>query len=224
MPAATSHNFNHAMHTANIWLADVGASLGTADRRYSYRALRAWLHALRDRLTVDAAVKFGAQLPELLRGIYYDGWTPAKAPIRYGFHQYTQRFALEAAMSPDEVPSVAAAVTQVVAAHVSPGQLEQALAELPSDLRNPLLGNQTRTGSSAEPAPGPGSGRGAAHHRVVALEERVASLTEAVHALAQGLRDAHLTGIESAHIASAARVADEILLASELESRTAGSA
>ena len=37
---------------------------------YAYRVLRAVLHALRDRVTVDVAAKFAAQLPTLLRGVY----------------------------------------------------------------------------------------------------------------------------------------------------------
>ena len=36
------------------------------------------LQALRDRLTVDEAVEFAFQLPQLLRVIYYEGWTPAR--------------------------------------------------------------------------------------------------------------------------------------------------
>ena len=42
------------------------------------------LHAVRDRLQVNDAVSLGAQLPELLRGAYYEQWRPAKQrrPIR----------------------------------------------------------------------------------------------------------------------------------------------
>jgi uncharacterized protein (DUF2267 family) len=45
--------------------------------------LRTYLHALRDRLTVDEAAELAAQLPELIRGIYYEGWDPSKTPVRY---------------------------------------------------------------------------------------------------------------------------------------------
>ena len=41
----------------------------------AYLALRTVLHALRDRLTVEEAVDLGAQLPMLIRGLYYEGWT-----------------------------------------------------------------------------------------------------------------------------------------------------
>lgn len=38
------------------------------DRHAAYLALRATLHALRDRLTVEEVAELGAQLPMLIRG------------------------------------------------------------------------------------------------------------------------------------------------------------
>ena len=46
----------------------------TDDRHLAYVALRATLHALRDRLGPENAVHLAAQLPMLLRGLYYEGW------------------------------------------------------------------------------------------------------------------------------------------------------
>ena len=52
------------------WLPELADELGRpGDRRHAFRVLRAVLHALRDRLTVDAAAHLGAQLPEFLRGV-----------------------------------------------------------------------------------------------------------------------------------------------------------
>jgi uncharacterized protein (DUF2267 family) len=45
---------------------------GSKDQRtLSYHALRAALHALRYRLPVDESAQLAAQLPMLIRGIYY---------------------------------------------------------------------------------------------------------------------------------------------------------
>src|SRR5271157_2197556 len=50
------------------------------DRHDAYRALRSVLHVLRDRLTPEQAVHLGAQLPVLVRRIYYDDWRIAGKP------------------------------------------------------------------------------------------------------------------------------------------------
>ena len=74
--------FDQAAHEANEWLRIVMAHLNTANRRQAYVALRASLHALRDRIGPELAVHFGAQLPVLLRGVFYEGWRPAETPTR----------------------------------------------------------------------------------------------------------------------------------------------
>ena len=109
-----SANYSHAVHRANVWIADLARSLETNDRRFAHRVLRTWLHTLRDRLTIDAMVKLGQQLPELLRGEYYDGWEPSRAPMKYDAAEYVRRFSAYALVPADDVPATAATVTEVV--------------------------------------------------------------------------------------------------------------
>ncbi|MER6100229.1 DUF2267 domain-containing protein [Streptomyces sp. NPDC001728] len=140
MPETTHHpDFEHAIHTANIWLKAVAEALETEDRHAAHRVLRAWLHTLRDRLTVDVAAHFAAQLPDLLRGAYYDGWDPSTVPVKYDREGYVDRFVQEAKVTAEEVHRIAPVVTGVVREHVSPGHLEAALEQLPHDIRAILL-------------------------------------------------------------------------------------
>jgi uncharacterized protein (DUF2267 family) len=214
MSSAGSDPFNHALHTANIWLADIGAALGTRDRHYTHGVVRAWMHTLRDRLTVDAAAKFSAQLPELLRGVYYDGWEPNKAPVKYNVEQYIQRFAAQASIPAVQVPTTAATITEVMADRMSPGQVNETLAELPTDLRATVTGTGP-VGRSATPATPP-----PAQDRLDLLEDQISSLTEAVRALAHGLQGGQLAGsaVTPADISRAARFADEILIGAGAQS------
>jgi uncharacterized protein (DUF2267 family) len=199
--------YDHAAHRASVWLADVTAALGTHDRHYGRRVLRAWLHTLRDRLTVDSAAQFGQQLPELLRGTYYDGWVPSRVPEKYNAAEYVQRFSAEALIPPSDVPSTAATITQVITEHMSAGQVAEALAELPSSLRATI-----RDGAApAEPGERPrerGDG--------TTLDEQLATLTEAVRTLARGLEGERTHGQQAdpAQVARAARLAEELLVAS----------
>jgi uncharacterized protein (DUF2267 family) len=200
-----SSHYAHAVHRASVWVADVAAALGTQDRHYARRVLRAWLHTLRDRLTIDAAAKFGQQLPELLRGTYYDGWEPSRVPMRYNAAEYVQRFAAEAMVPPSEVPALAATVTHVISEHMSPGQVAEALAELPAGLR--------ATVQDAAPVPEP-----VERPRPTAppsIDDRLSALTEAVRTLARGLEGhpAAGRGVDPEQVARAARLADEILVA-----------
>jgi uncharacterized protein (DUF2267 family) len=72
--------FQSTLQTTNEWLNELTAEIGRDDSQQAYRVLRAVLVALRDRLTVEEATDFGAQLPMLIRGFYYEGWNPSKTP------------------------------------------------------------------------------------------------------------------------------------------------
>jgi len=123
---------------ANAWLADIDAGFGTKDRRLAYRVLRAWLHCLRDRLTVEVAAHFAAQLPELLRGVFYDGWNPSRVPQKLDRAEYLTRFAREARVHDSDAVKAARIVTDVAKRHATAGVVAQAFRLLPADLRDVL--------------------------------------------------------------------------------------
>jgi uncharacterized protein (DUF2267 family) len=73
--------FDTTLQKSNNWLRELQQELNWEDDRHrAYLALRSTLHALRDRLTPEEAVHLGAQLPMLIRGVYYDGWKMADTP------------------------------------------------------------------------------------------------------------------------------------------------
>ena len=70
--------FDATVQQTNLWLKDLMERVPGADRHYAYQLLRATLHTFRDRIGPENAVHFGAQLPMLIRGFYYEGWQPSK--------------------------------------------------------------------------------------------------------------------------------------------------
>ena len=67
-----------AADQASQWLDAVERELGVP-RLSSLAALRAALHVLRDSLGKLDAVDVGNTLPVLIRGLYYESWTPSRA-------------------------------------------------------------------------------------------------------------------------------------------------
>lgn len=133
--------FDTTLQKTHAWLGEVMQELGTDDRHKAYLALRAVLHALRDRLTVEEVAQLGAQLPMLIRGFYYEGWDPTGKPVKERhkedflrhIHKYfkTTRYS-----EPDVDPEqVARAVFRVLARRVSEGEIEDVKHILPRELR-----------------------------------------------------------------------------------------
>jgi uncharacterized protein (DUF2267 family) len=131
-------SFDCTLQTTNIWLNDILERLGWGEDRYrAYHALRAVLHALRDRLSVDQAAALAAQLPMLVRGFYYEGWHPHGKPLKERHKEeflahITPAFAGEPEVDPEQVVR---AVFQVLAKHVTGGEIEAVKRSLPSALR-----------------------------------------------------------------------------------------
>jgi uncharacterized protein (DUF2267 family) len=92
---------------------------------------------VRDRITVEESAQLAAQLPVLVRGIYYEGWRPSTTPQRYHDREtFLRKIADEALLAGTTEASYAvAAAAAVLRRHVSEGEIEDVLAVLPTELR-----------------------------------------------------------------------------------------
>jgi uncharacterized protein (DUF2267 family) len=129
--------FDGTLQKTQIWLNDLMTELDWHEHPYkAYLALRTVLHALRDRLTIEEAVQLGAQLPMLVRGFYYEGWTlkgkPHKERHKEDFLAHIKHaFDEDVTVRPE---SIARAVFKVLARHTSPGEIEDIKHILPKPL------------------------------------------------------------------------------------------
>ena len=127
--------FDETIQKTNTWLNEIAQALD-CDRHHAYQALRAVLHCLRDRLTVNEAAQLGDQLPMLVRGIYYEAWHPAGKPEKIRLRaEFLARIAAHLRKAPIEPLDAATAVFQVLERHVSPGEINDVIETLPEEIR-----------------------------------------------------------------------------------------
>jgi uncharacterized protein (DUF2267 family) len=126
--------FSKAKQKADEWLSEIAEELSLRDRAKALLALRAGLHALRDRLTPDEAIHLGAQLPMVIRGLYYEGWTPHETPIRVrskeGFLRLVERpfHPEDTSLDPERI---ARAVLNLLSRHITEGEIADVKHILP---------------------------------------------------------------------------------------------
>lgn len=138
MSATGLRSFDDTIHTTNAWLNDVMDAMGWEDRHKAYAALRAVLHALRDRLTVTEAAHLAAQMPMLVRGFYYEGYRPGAVPSKdrtrddFLAHIQSEGFAKDLSI---DIEKVTRAVIGVLEKRISDGEMEDVFRAMPEDIR-----------------------------------------------------------------------------------------
>jgi uncharacterized protein (DUF2267 family) len=143
--------FDKAVNQANIWIKEVGEELQRSDRHKAYAALKAALHVLRDCLPVKEAADLGAQLPMLIRGVYYEGWSPSKAPAKLRKREQFLQAVREQLTRHDDIDPAAAvtATFAILIRHVSEGELADVTTNLTQDVRSLLYVKAKESGWTA---------------------------------------------------------------------------
>ncbi len=128
--------FESSLADAYQWLNEIRDALDYDDKHFALQALRGVLHALRDRLTIDQSAHLSAQLPLLIRGIYFENWNPEPLPSRdrslEGFVEHV-RPALTGYAGID-LGEVVGAVFRVLQRHLSLGEDEKIAKALPREI------------------------------------------------------------------------------------------
>ncbi len=127
--------FDSSIITTKEWLEDIKNEMSLDDQEQAVEVTRAVLHTIRDRLTVNEAADFAAQLPMLLQGLYYHEWTPAGKPEKIRSREeflakVSDRFM--GRYSPEEAIK---SVFNVLENRMSHGQIEDVKNNLPPEIR-----------------------------------------------------------------------------------------
>lgn len=136
MSATGLEVFDKTLQTTHIWLDEIMTGIGP-DRRLAWKMPGSVLHVLRDRLPVGLSSHLGAQLPLLVRGLYYDQFQPARQPNecdradafigKVAVHLHDAR-----PVDPEEAVII---VFGVISRNISAGQLIKVKEALPREIR-----------------------------------------------------------------------------------------
>lgn len=131
--------FEAALEDAHVWVNEVAdqLDLGPDDRRFALHVLRAVLHSLRDRLPIEVVANLSAQLPLLIRGLFFENWDPHRKPARHiGLDDFADALERELRELPGmiDVEDAVRAVFAVAGAHVSLGEWRKVGVVLPREI------------------------------------------------------------------------------------------
>jgi len=137
--------FDRTLETTHIWLNEIMADLGP-DRQIAWKVLSTVLHKLRDRLPIGLAAHLGAQLPLLVRGVYYDQFEPSRLPTECNSQE---EFVAEVAewlqdTRPVDPEAAVRSVFGVLSRHISEGQANKVREALPRGLRQSWIDAEKR--------------------------------------------------------------------------------
>jgi uncharacterized protein (DUF2267 family) len=129
--------FDKTIQSTNIWLDEIMAEIGP-DRRVAWHVLGVVLRTVRDRTQLGLAAHLGSQLPILIRGAYYDQWSPFAEKLKMRdeaeFLAYVQERLHD--IRPVNPRNAVIAVFGVLGRHLPRGQSIKVREALPQDVQD----------------------------------------------------------------------------------------
>ncbi len=130
-------SIDHSVQVTAEWLNEICDRLDWTDNKRAHLLLRTVLHGVRDWLSVDEAADLSAQLPVLIRGVYFEGWDPSSTPVHpRGKDEFLARVTSAFDKDPlDDAEEAVAAVFAILEKHVSKGEIDQVRKAMRKEIR-----------------------------------------------------------------------------------------
>lgn len=128
---------DHTVQLTHEWINELRDRLGWTSSKDALRLMRVTLASVRDHLGPEEAAQLAAQMPLLIRGMFYEGWQPGKTPTR---ERDLARFVLGIEARVADVrdyrgPEDITAVFDLLNHRISVGEVQDARARLPVAIR-----------------------------------------------------------------------------------------
>lgn len=136
MPVSHKYMFDKTVEKTQQLLHNIEEQLQWISHKgIAYAALKAVLHTLRDRLSITQSAHVSAQLPLLVRGMFYEGWCPAKVPKKMNKGQFLSSIQSQLPVRVEErIEDVVRAVATALRQFIDEGEFRKVRAELPNDI------------------------------------------------------------------------------------------
>ncbi|MCK8462445.1 DUF2267 domain-containing protein [Aliiroseovarius sp. S1339] len=120
------------------WVNELRDRLDWSSDRDTLRLLRVTLHQIRDRVHVNETAQLSAQLPIMIRGMFFEGWQPHLVPVpgrrAADFVTAVERHVGDVVEYRGQQDIVK--VFKLLNARISPGQINDIRGNLPEDIRS----------------------------------------------------------------------------------------
>lgn len=129
-------SISHSVQQTQEWLKALCEAGSYSGETEALAVLRAVLHQLRDRLTIAEAVDLAAQLPTIVRGIYYEGWKPHHTPSRIRTREDFLE-GVQASLRPHPVTAENATrdVFSLLSQAIDSGEIADVISQLPTGIK-----------------------------------------------------------------------------------------
>jgi uncharacterized protein (DUF2267 family) len=131
-------NIDKSTQKTKEWLHEVQDELGWEDENMVYIAFRAVIQTLRDRLPVEEAIELADELPMVMKGLYYEGYTPKHKPEKIKNRtEFFQRVQQKSPRRPIQTEEATRAVFHLLENKLSGGgEIKQVKGNLPKDIQD----------------------------------------------------------------------------------------
>lgn len=130
-------NLEKYCNETQSWVSGIAVQMHMPGRNdWALNVLKAVLHTLRDRTTVEEVFHLSAQLPVLIRGIYLEGYKPSGKPEKMNAEEFVKQIKNRMGPSVDvPVQDALRAVFTILYEKTSPGEMEDIKGSMPKDIQ-----------------------------------------------------------------------------------------
>lgn len=128
---------DHTVQLTHEWINELRDRLDWFSSRDALRLMRVTLAQIRDHITHEELAQLSAQMPLLVRGMLFEGWSPAHTPVKDRSADRFIEMIEEQVSEVQEWRGVAdiTAVFETLNSRISEGEISDVKANLPKHIR-----------------------------------------------------------------------------------------